>query len=105
MTSDAMPTVHDIIEGLTARGVIYKQTMSEFDAARLAPAPEVIKAIRKQQSVSQPVLARYLNVSKNVLFEWKCGTKQPGAAAVGDCAVKGVESGNLVSVSACKTSS
>ena len=80
--SDAMAAVHEMMEGFHARGAIDKQTMREFDAACLAPVPvlasENIRAIRKQERVSQPVFARCLNVSKNLVSEWERGTKRPG---------------------------
>ena len=75
-----------MMEGLHTRGAIDKQTMREFDAACLAPAatlaPEDIRAIREQEHVSQPVFARYLNVSKNLVSEWERGTKRPGGPAL-----------------------
>jgi putative transcriptional regulator len=39
MTSVALSAVHEMMEGLHERGAIDKQTMREFDAACLAPAP------------------------------------------------------------------
>lgn len=84
--SDAMAAVHEMMEGLHERGAINKQTMREFDAACLAPAPvlapDAIRAIREQERVSQPVFARYLNVSKNLVSEWERGTKRPGGPAL-----------------------
>jgi putative transcriptional regulator len=32
--------------------------------------------------VSQPVFARYLNVSKNLVSEWERGAKRPGGPAL-----------------------
>lgn len=56
MTSDAMAAVHGMMEGLHERGAIDEQTMREFNAACLAPAPvlapEAIRAIREQERVS-----------------------------------------------------
>jgi putative transcriptional regulator len=84
--SDAMAAVHGMMEELHERGAIDKQTMRDFDSACLAPAPvlapEVIRAIREQERVSQPVFARYLNVSKNLVSEWERGTKRPGGPAL-----------------------
>jgi DNA-binding transcriptional regulator YiaG len=39
-----------------------------------------IHAIRER--VSQPVFARYLNVSKNLVSDWERGTKRPGGPAL-----------------------
>jgi putative transcriptional regulator len=84
--SDALAAVHGMMEGLHERGAIDKTTMRDFDAACLAPAPvlapEAIRAIREQERVSQPVFARYLNVSKNLVSEWERGTKRPGGPAL-----------------------
>ena len=41
-----------------------------------------IKAIREAQHVSQPVFARYLNVSKNLVSDWERGKKRPGGPAL-----------------------
>ena len=32
--------------------------------------------------ISQPVFARYLNVSKNLVSEWERGVKRPGGPAL-----------------------
>ncbi len=52
----------------------------------MAPAtplePEKIKAIREAQLVSQPVFARHLNVSKNLVSYWERGKKRPGGPAL-----------------------
>ncbi len=52
----------------------------------MAPAtplePEKIKAIREAQLVSQPVFARHLNVSKNLVSDWERGKKRPGGPAL-----------------------
>ena len=60
--------------------------MRSFDEACLAPvptlAPEEIKALRERERVSQPVFARYLNVSKNLVSDWERGAKRPGGPAL-----------------------
>jgi len=84
--SEALAAVHEMIEGLHEAGAVGKQTLREFDEACLAPAaplePDEIKAIREAQHVSQPVFARYLNVSKNLVSDWERGTKRPGGPAL-----------------------
>lgn len=84
--SDAMAAVHEMMEGLHEAGSIEKRTMREFDEACLAPAqllsPEEIRAIREAEHVSQPVFARYLNVSKNLVSDWERGAKKPGGPAL-----------------------
>ena len=66
--SDAFAAIHETMEDLHEIGAIDKQTMREFDEACLTPmqvlAPDEIRAIRLNEHISQPVFARYLNVSK-----------------------------------------
>jgi putative transcriptional regulator len=35
-----------------------------------------------REHVSQPAFARYLNVSKNLVSDWKRGVKRPGGPAL-----------------------
>ena len=66
--SDALASVHEMMESLHDIGAVTKQTMREFDETCLQPAPvmspERIRALREREHLSQPVFARYLNVSK-----------------------------------------
>lgn len=84
--SEILSMVHDMAESLYQHGGIDKQTMREFDEGCLGPIPalkpEEIKAIRENEMVSQPVFARYLNVSKNLVSEWERGVKRPGGPAL-----------------------
>ena len=84
--SEAMAAVHEMVEGFHESGAVDKQTMREFDEACLTPAslltPDEIRAIRENEAVSQPVFARYLNVSKNLVSDWERGTKRPGGPAL-----------------------
>jgi putative transcriptional regulator len=84
--SEAFAAVHDTAEGFHEAGIIDKRTMREFDEACLSPAeplaPEEIREIRERELVSQPVFARYLNVSKNLVSDWERGTKRPGGPAL-----------------------
>ncbi|NBP40306.1 MAG: DNA-binding transcriptional regulator [Betaproteobacteria bacterium] len=84
--SDAFAAIHETMEALHDIGAIDKQTMREFDDACLTPvhvlAPEEIKAIRVREHISQPVFARYLNVSKNLVSDWERGVKKPGGPAL-----------------------
>ena len=83
--SEAMAAVHEMMEGLHDSGSIDKRTMREFDEVCLEPAPVLspkeIKSIRENERVSQPVFARYLNVSKNLVSDWEHGAKKPGGPA------------------------
>lgn len=84
--SEVMASVHDMMEGFYEIGAIDKKTMREFDETCLAATPvlnpEEIKAIRESENVSQPVFARYLNVSKNLVSDWERGVKRPGGPAL-----------------------
>jgi len=84
--SDAFAAIHETMEGLHEIGAIDKQTMREFDEACLTPVqvltPDEIRAIRLHEHVSQPVFARYLNVSKNLVSDWERGIKKPGGPAL-----------------------
>jgi putative transcriptional regulator len=62
--SEAMAAVHEMMEGLSDAGSIDKRTM------------------REAEHVSQPVFARYLNVSKNLVSDWERGAKKPGGPAL-----------------------
>jgi len=84
--SDAMASIHETMEALHEVGAIGKQTMREFDEACLTPveplSPEAIRALREREHLSQPVFARYLNVSKNLVSDWERGVKRPGGPAL-----------------------
>ena len=84
--SDAMAAVHDMVEGFHQNGAIDKQTMREFDEACLTAistlTPDEIRALREREHLSQPVFARYLNVSKNLVSDWERGVKKPGGPAL-----------------------
>ena len=83
--TEALASVHEMMEGLAEAGHVSKRTMREFDDECLEPAPafspEAIRAIREEAHVSQPVFARYLNVSKNLVSDWERGAKRPGGPA------------------------
>ena len=84
--SDAFAAIHETMEALHEIGAVGKQTMREFDEACLTPVtaltPEEIKNIRRREHVSQPVFARYLNVSRNLVSDWERGVKRPGGPAL-----------------------
>ena len=84
--SDAFAAIHETMEVLNEAGVVNKQTMREFDAACLTPievlSPEKIRLLRLREHLSQPVFARYLNVSKNLISDWERGVKKPGGPAL-----------------------
>lgn len=84
--SEIAAAVHQTVEDIHDVGLLNKQTMREFDESCLSLAaalhPEEIRAIREREQVSQPVFARYLNVSKNLVSDWERGVKRPGGPAL-----------------------
>jgi putative transcriptional regulator len=84
--SEIMASVHEMMEGLHEAGSIDKKTMREFDEACLTGIqplePSEIRSIREREHISQPVFARYLNVSKGLVSDWERGVKKPGGPAL-----------------------
>lgn len=84
--SEIAAAVHETVEGFHEIGLVGKQTMRRFDELCLTPTipldPEQIRALREREHVSQPVFARHLNVSKNLVSDWERGVKQPGGPAL-----------------------
>jgi putative transcriptional regulator len=84
--TDVMAAIHESMEALHDIGAIDIQTMREFDEACLTPvqvlSPDQIKALRLRERISQPVFARYLNVSRNLVSDWERGVKRPGGPAL-----------------------
>ncbi len=84
--SEALAAVHETMEALHDIGAIDKQTLREFDESCLTPVqamtPEEIRELRLRERISQPVFARYLNVSKNLVSDWERGVKKPGGPAL-----------------------
>jgi putative transcriptional regulator len=84
--SEVAAAVHEMVEGFHDAGLIDKETMREFDEASISQVdllrPAEIKALREREHVSQPVFARYLNVSKNLVSDWERGIKRPGGPAL-----------------------
>ncbi len=84
--SDVYAAIHQTMEDIYEIGLVDKITMKKFDDSCLVPVedlpPEEIRRIRESQSMSQPVFARYLNVSKNLVSDWERGVKKPGGPAL-----------------------
>lgn len=84
--SDAFEAIHSSVAGMYQAGTIDKATMRGFDKSCLA-LPETIeplqiKRIRESQRVSQPVFARYLNISESTVEKWETGVKRPSGMAL-----------------------
>jgi putative transcriptional regulator len=83
---DAFAAIHETMEALHSIGAVDKQTMREFDDACLTPVEafsgDQILSLRQRERISQPVFARYLNVSRNLVSDWERGVKKPGGPAL-----------------------
>jgi putative transcriptional regulator len=83
--SRVLASVHETAEGLTAAGVMSKQTMREFDELCLTPVPSLtakeIRKLREREGASQAVFARYLNVTTGLVSQWERGEKPPQGAS------------------------
>ena len=70
---DLSAAIHELAEDLHRHGALTKQTMREFDASCLCKTEsltsEETRSIRERENVSQPIFARYLNVSKNLISD------------------------------------
>ena len=84
--SEIAGAIHEMMSDAHDAGVVSRATLRNFDEACLAPAPalagEEIRAIREREHLSQPVFARYLNVSKGLVSDWERGVKKPGGPAL-----------------------
>ena len=84
--SDAFAAIHESAKALHDIGAISKVTMREFDQSCVQIVEEIkpaqIRALREREHVSQPVFARYLNVSKNLVSDWERGKRKPGGPAL-----------------------
>jgi putative transcriptional regulator len=84
--SEAFAAIHETMAAMHRVGAISKVTMREFDETCLETVeiikPAQIRALREREHVSQPVFARYLNVSKNLVSDWERGKRKPGGPAL-----------------------
>ncbi len=84
--SEVSAIVHSTMQELQEIGVITKTTLKEYDELCLKPVnsftADEIKEIREKEMVSQPIFAKYLNVSKGLISAWERGVKKPGGPAL-----------------------
>jgi putative transcriptional regulator len=84
--SDAFAAIHETVEDLYKAGAIEKRTMRKFDEMCLTPirdySADEIRGLRAREGVSQPVFARYLNVTKGLVSQWERGEKRPSGASL-----------------------
>ena len=84
--SKILKNVHEAAKGLHDAGIMDATTMRKFDAHFLKPTPKLssgkIQKIRKMVNVSQPVFAKFLNVSPSTIKKWENGEKHPNGASL-----------------------
>ncbi len=84
--SNILNTVHQTAKGLHKAGAIDKTTMRKFDTLCLTTmhefTPKQVRSLREKNNLSQPVLARYLNVSDKLVKKWEQGESKPRGAAL-----------------------
>jgi putative transcriptional regulator len=76
-----LEVIHEMAKDLHKIGGIDAVTMREYDALCLPPikefTPNEIKKLRLREKVSQPIFAKFLNISPSMVKQWEQGTKQP----------------------------
>jgi putative transcriptional regulator len=81
-----MAAIHETASDFYDAGTLDKTTMKVFDALCLTPVVvltlEEIRAVRLRTGTSQPVFARYLNVSPGTVTQWERGVKRPAGASL-----------------------
>lgn len=84
--SDALQSLHSVVEDLYGVGAIDKTTKRDFDLACLTPVevfkPEAIKQIREKAHMSQATFALALNVTKVLVSKWERGEVRPSGPSL-----------------------
>ena len=84
--SDILTSVHRTAVGLKKAGAIDKTTMRKVDTLCLTSVHEFtaeqVKQLRLKNNLSQPVFARYLNVSDKLVKKWEQGDSKPRGPAL-----------------------
>ncbi len=86
MKNSILSVVHQSAKGLHDAGLLDAQTMRDFDSLCLTPVhdlkPKEIQEIRLREKMSQPVFAKYLNISPSTVKKWETGEKHPRGATL-----------------------
>lgn len=84
--SKILKAMHTSAKGLYDAGVMDAVTMRKMDTLCLPTVEKMtakqIKRLRLENSVSQPVFAKYLNVKPVTVKKWELGEKHPSGAAL-----------------------
>src|SRR5260370_35236957 len=83
--SPVFAAIYETAEDLHHAGVMDKMTMRHFDEMCLTPVkpltPRQRAAIRQHEMASQPVFARHLALSVNLISQWRRGKQKPQLAS------------------------
>ena len=86
MTSKILNNIHESVKNLHNNDIVDNITMRKFDELCLDSieplSKSVLKKLRLREKVSQPVFAKFLNVSPSTIKKWESGEKHPGGAAL-----------------------
>lgn len=86
MTSKIKQDIHETVKDMYQAGLVDGATMRDFDELCLQPVEPLsktaIKKLRLREKVSQPIFAKYLNVSPSTVKSWEGGEKKPSGAAL-----------------------
>ena len=86
MKKELLAAAHETIKDLYKAGVVDKITMHHFDSLCFPPIKKFsakdIQMLRTREHISQPILARILNVSPSTVKHWEIGDKHPNGAAL-----------------------
>ncbi|HSW70812.1 MAG TPA: DNA-binding transcriptional regulator [Gammaproteobacteria bacterium] len=78
--------IRETAKGLYDANIIDAKTMREFDEEWVPPiivfSPTEIKKIRLVAKVSQPVFAKYFNISTSTVRQWEQGEKRPSGTSL-----------------------
>ncbi|EGQ8195803.1 TPA: DNA-binding transcriptional regulator [Vibrio parahaemolyticus] len=84
--SDILKAVHQTAKDLHESGAMEKKTMRKFDTLCLTTlhdfTPAQVKTLREKSGLSQPVFAKYLNVSDKLVKKWEQGESAPKGPAL-----------------------
>jgi len=86
MVSKIEKLVQTSVKSLYDAGIVDAITMREFEVIKTKKmkdfTPRQIKRLRLSCKISQPVLAKLLNVSQSAIKQWEIGERHPSGPAI-----------------------
>ena len=86
MVSKIEKLVQNSAKSLYDAGIIDSTTMREFDLLKTKKikkfSPKQIKQLWLRCKISQPVLAKLINVSQSAIKQWEMGERHPSGPAI-----------------------